>query len=321
LLESIECEGAPRDLGIAQGQACRAAVRDHVARSGASLRRRRYPVLTPWASGSVVGSGAGREIVRHYPHLAERMAGLALGADLPFESLVGSLLAPAATSSEALCAPALALACEESAAGGAFAARTLVETETSGAAWVLRHSRPEVGFASVEVTLPWLASAVAGVNAEGVAAVLSQNGASSSGGVPPLLLVQECLQRFASIDGCLDWCLKRGAEGHATIFLAHSAGGVAAVEFDGSERRVIRPTDGLLFEGASASAEAELRKMRAQGSDPARKAGAFDWAALASEEIGRPRTLTVELDPSTCRMVVQWGGASGSDRRAELVAA
>jgi hypothetical protein len=321
LLEPIDCEGAPRDLGVAQGRACRAAVRDHVARSGAALRRRRYPVLTPWSSGSVVGRGAGREIVRHYPHLAERMAGLALGADLPFESLVGSLLAPASTSSAALCAPALALACEESAAGGVLAVRTLVQTEAPGAAWVLRRSRPEVGFASVEITLPWLASAVAGVNAEGVAAVLAHTAASSSGGVPPLLLVQECLQRFASIDGCLDWCLKRSAEGNATIFLAHPSGGVAAVEFDGSERRVIRPSDGLLFDGVSASAEAELRKLRGQASDPSRKAGAFDWATLAGEEIDRSRTLSVELDPSACRMVVQRGGASGSGRRAELVAA
>ena len=334
MLKSIECEGAPRDLGVAQGQACRKAVRDHVARSGAAVRRRRYPVLTPWTSGKVLGGGAGREIVRHYPHLSERMAGLALAADLPFESLVASLLAPAPTSSALLSAPALALACEESAAGGAFAARTLALPASPGAAWVLRRSRPEVGFASVELTLPWLVSAVAGVNAEGVAVVLANNEAPSAGGgaggVPPLLLVQECLQRFASIDGCLDWCLKRRAEGNATLFIAHASGGVAAVEFTGSERRVIRPSDGLLSEGASASAEAELRKAREQVSDPSRKAGPLDWAALASDEIDRSGSLTVEIDPAACRMVVQSGqsgqlgqrgGAADASQRAELVAA
>ena len=323
MLESIECEGAPRDLGFAQGRACKDAVRDHVSRSGARLRRRqRVPAvlnaLAPWSSGPVLGESAGREIIRHYPHLAERMAGLALGADLPLESLVASLSQPAPSSSATLNAPGTALAVGAAGTaqeGQVFATRSLAPSLVPGAGWVLRHSRPEVGFASVEVTLPWLASSIAGVNTEGVAVLLARSDISDGRGAPPALLVQECLQRFANIDGCLDWCLKRSASGRALLFIAQASGGVAAVEFEGSERRVIRPSDGLLIEGARPAAEAKLRKARA-----AVDAEAIDWVSLAGGGERPPGSLTLELLPSSRRLIVQASDASQSEHRTELVA-
>ena len=177
MFERIECEGAPRDLGRAQGRVWKDAVRDHVSRSGAVLSPRRSLLssLRPWSSGTLLGRGAGREMLRHYPHLSERMAGLALAADLPFASLVASLAQPAQSSSTGLTAPGIALAGEAVGEAGAFAARTLAPSLTLSGRWVLRQSRPEVGFPSVELTLPWLASAVAGVNAEGVAVLLARN--------------------------------------------------------------------------------------------------------------------------------------------------
>lgn len=191
----------------------------------------------------------------------------------------------------------------------------------------MRRSRPEVGFPSVEVTLPWLVSAVAGVNTEGVAVLLARNEMGDDRGAPPLLLVQECLQRFASIDGCLDWCLKRKTHGRALLFIAHADGDVAAVEFDGSERRVIRPSDGLLSEGVSPAAVAELRKARERQPDRALDAAAERATLGAGGE-----TTRVRLEPGSRRLVVQRdhvagqgdgssdGGNELSDLRMELVA-
>ena len=344
MLQQIECIGAPRDLGLAQGRACRDAVRDHVARSGATLRRPRpllagLAALAPWSSGKVLGEGAGREILRHYPHLAERMAGLSLGADLPLESLIASLTRPAPSSSAVLHAPALALAGEAAGDAGSFACRTLVRSPLLGGRFLLRQSRPEVGFPSVELTLPWLASAVAGVNSEGVAVLLARCDASGDRAAPPLLLVQECLQRFAGIDGCLDWCMKRSVGGRARLFIADGEGQVAAVEFAGderrpNERRVIRPTDGLLTEGASAAVAAELRKARS--SPASADSGALAWEAalgavdaFAAAEPDRGRHgvasglagwMTVRLETSSRRLIVQETDAAGFERRAEFVA-
>jgi len=337
LLRRIECEGAPRDLGLAQGRACRDAVRDHVARAGAPLRRRPYPVLTPWSSGSQLGVGAGREIIRHYPHLAERMAGLALGSDVPLESLVSSLLtvSPPSTSAS-LHAPAVALADEASGAAMTFAARTFAPSPVPSARPVLRRSRPEVGFASVELTLPWLASAIAGVNSEGVAVLLARSDVGGERGAPPGLLVQECLQRFGSLDGCLDWCMKRSAAGNALLFIAHESEGAAAVEFTldeagGESRRVIRPSDGLLIEGMSSAAELALRKQRQPLADSAGSSvdesvvgaeGSLDWLALADESCRGdvPRSLAVRLEPASRQLIVQPVDAAQSERRTELVA-
>ena len=84
----IECSGHPRDLGFEQGLALRSVIREQVARAGLSLRRRRWPGLSAFASGGVRGSGAAREMIRHFTHLAERADGLARGADVPLDSLL-----------------------------------------------------------------------------------------------------------------------------------------------------------------------------------------------------------------------------------------
>jgi hypothetical protein len=268
------------------------------------------------------------------------MAGLSLGADLPLESLIASLTRPAPSSSAVLHAPALALAGEAVGDAGSFACRTLVRSPLPAGRFLLRQSRPEVGFPSVELTLPWLASAVAGVNSEGVAILLARCDASGDRAAPPLLLVQECLQRFASVDGCLDWCMKRSVGGRARLFMADGEGQVAAVEFAGNERgpnerRVIRPTDGLLTEGASAAVDAELRKARA-GSPASADSGALAWEAAlgavdasvtAEPDRGRHDVasglsgwMTVRLESSSRRLIVQETDAAGFERRAEFVA-
>lgn len=259
----LDTEGCPRDQGLDQGREARGAIRDRVARAGIAQTRRTILSLRPFLRGPNLGAGPGREIVRHYTHLAERAEGIALAAGLPLSALIdiwlnhpGSL-ATAATS----------------AAGDGRLVRVLPPNPSPGSRWVLRRSRPEVGFASIEVTLPWLASSVAGVNDAGLAAALAT--LPDGNAAMPSLLVQEALQRFSDIDGALDWCLKRPVQGRAGIVLTDARGELAGIEIDGRERRVVRANDGVLAMGGGRESLDALRKGLEEGApvDPSRLAG------------------------------------------------
>jgi hypothetical protein len=114
---------------------------------------------------------------------------------------------------------------------------------------IVRRSEPQGGFASLELTLPWLAASLGGVNASGLAAVLAPPGAALDVGTalvaeatcraPALLLVQQCLERFERVDTAVDWCLSRPAGGRARILLADAHGAIASVELDEDRRRVV----------------------------------------------------------------------------------
>ncbi|MEZ4291108.1 MAG: hypothetical protein R3E53_11470 [Myxococcota bacterium] len=172
----IECAGHPRDMGLAQGGAERAAIRRAISSLDLPLRRSRLPSLRPLISGPMRGSGAGRELFRHFAHQSERLEGLARGAGVPLDSLLelhlrvraggeaGGLLSRRA---------ALRVSPAESGAGRVPVRleRSLPRAAAGEPGFLLRESRPVVGFRSVEVTLPWLVSSVAGVNEGGLAVI------------------------------------------------------------------------------------------------------------------------------------------------------
>ncbi|MCZ6784692.1 MAG: hypothetical protein O7G30_15435, partial [Proteobacteria bacterium] len=133
--------------------------------------------------------------------------------------------------------------------------------------WILRRSRPEVGFESVEVTLPWLASSVAGVNVRGLAAALAVGVGPDDAGSTAPLLVQECLQRFEHLDAALDWCLKRPVSGTGCVILSDASGESAAVEIGAVYRRVRRPAEGILVAGDGSERAAQVRKALGLGRD------------------------------------------------------
>jgi hypothetical protein len=261
-LQVLEVAGDPREMGRAQGRACRDVVRVALRDAGEARRGRLATSLLPFVTGPVLGSGMGREIVRHYPHLSERIQGIARGADQPIESLMALFVRAAGGCFE----PGLAAAAPAAARGGETA---LLMRPLPDAPWLIRRSRPEVGFDSVELTLPWLATALAGVNESGLAALVAPCTGTSSGTPAPsaLLLVQECLQRFHDVTGCIDWCRKRPASGRASIVLADSAGCVAAVEIDGADRSVVEASTGVLLSGGQRESHPALRK-RMECDDP-----------------------------------------------------
>jgi hypothetical protein len=234
-----------------QGRACRQLVVECVQRSGLASRRGRWPALAAFTSGRIRGGGAAREIIRHYTHLSERIDGLAREAGVPTDALLGLhvRLLSGGAGPEGLTAPAVLLA----AAGldgdvGPVLVRGLPSIGDGAAGWILRRSDPEVGFRSLDVTLPWLATAVAGVNASGLAAAWvpdpDAQPAAPADAPPFLMLVQECLQRFGQSEAAADWCLSRPAFGSGSIVIADADGEVARIEASGSARQA-RPVDAL----------------------------------------------------------------------------
>lgn len=219
----IECAGHPRDMGFAQGRALSDAIRAEVGRAGLATRRSRWPSLRPLVAGPLRGGGAGRELFRHFAHQAERLEGLAQASDLPLDSLLE-----------------LQLRMRGPAAG----------------AFVVRESRPVVGFRSLELACPWLVPALAGVNAAGLAVVAEwlESGREAEevgddrargrdpheGDAPPLLLVQDCLARFENVAGAVDWCGKRPVEGELVLHFLDASGAGARVVVSGRERRAER---------------------------------------------------------------------------------
>ncbi len=253
----IECVGHPRDMGLSQGLACRVATQERVARAGLPVGRSRLASLRPFTSGAVLGSGAGREIVRHYPHLSERMDGLARSAGVSLDSLMELHLQALGEVPDSEFSSEVTLSLGSVGSnpdGNVLLHRTLPQVERPGSSWLVRRSRPEVGFCSLDVTLPWLVSAVAGVNEAGLCASLvarsleAKDCSASRAAAPPSpLLVQECLQRFRDVEASLDWCLNRPTSGSAVLILADEKAGMVGVEFSRGAPRVVQPEDGLLL--------------------------------------------------------------------------
>ncbi len=250
-------------MGLAQGTLCRDDIRKALVDAGIARRGRLPASLRPLIAGPVLGRGMGLSIVRHYPHLSERIQGLARGAGQSIESLMDLFLqgvGPAGQPGLCASAPAAARAGE-----GSFLLRSIGDAD-----WVVRRSRPEVGFASVELTVPWMAPAVAGVNESGVAATLAPIEAASplANAPPALLLVQECLQRFHDVAGCIDWCSKRPVSGVAAILVADASGNAAVIGIDGDTRQVVEASDGVRVGGGRPEGHLELLKDVESASSP-----------------------------------------------------
>jgi hypothetical protein len=89
------------------------------------------------------------------------------------------------------------------------------------------------------------------------------------------LLAYDCLRRFDSLDGAIDWLLVRPSGGKSVLVLADLSGEIAGVSADGDERRVFRPADGLFVHTGGHARQAEIEK------------GLREAAPLLGSDLGR----------------------------------
>ncbi len=285
MIAAIECAGAPRDLGLDQGRACRESLRQTFERSP---RRERWPLPLGAAHARVA-----RDLKRHFPHLAESLAGLAAGAGVPERWLVRRLVAELAAPRKAR-----VVAC-------ASPAGPLLAVDCVGR-WIARRSRPEGGFACLELARPWLVSAVAGVNEAGLA-VVAASGSAAPGAcsAPAALLAQDCLQRFARVESALDWCCGRPAGESAALLFADSRGELAGVELRGDSRRLLHPESGVLAWEDAGGEPLQLAKALREAA-PASPAGLVRALAPAAAA----GVAAAVLEPGTRRLGVLCAGAA-----------
>jgi hypothetical protein len=269
---AIDCEGAPRDLGLDQGRACAETLREAFRRSPP---RERWPLP--------LGAKRARlahDLERHFPHLAESLAGLSAGARVPERWLLRRL-------AEEVAAPAEARAVAAAAADGA-----LLAVDCDGP-WIARRSRPEGGFVCLALARPWQVAAFAGVNEAGLAVVAApRRGEPGACAAPASLLAEDCLQRFAKVESAIDWCCGRPAGHAAALLFADARGELAGVEIRGDGRRLLHP-EGALLVFADAGAELAKRLHEAAPPTPASLARALAPAAGGA---------AVVLDPGARRL-------------------
>lgn len=233
---TVECVGAPRDVGFDQGRACAAQLRLEFDRRS---RWERFRLRV--GRGDPHTARVALNLLRHFPHQAEALEGLARGARVPRMWLAGRLAhelggATLPEQSESVGA----------AVGGSHSAEGTLLARSVATESFARRVRPEGGFRSVELTMSWLTSALAGVNERGLALVcVPQPSQSMLSAAPAVLLIRDCLQQFDSLDAGIAWCTERPVGGRATLLLADSHGDLAVVERDGDAHRVRRPVDGF----------------------------------------------------------------------------
>jgi hypothetical protein len=290
----ISCEGAPRDVGGDQGRACAALLGSaYDALPGRERARLRLGRLDPELRRLA------RDLARYFPRQAEAIDGMARMARVPRGWLVERLARDLCSPEGAVRGSALA-AGVELAGGSALAARSC----TPG--FILRRSAPEGGFRALELTTPWLTGSLAGVSEAGlaVAVVRGVGGDTSTAcAAPAALLVQDCLHRFESLEGALDWCLGRPASGPATLVFADADGEIAGVSISGERRSVLRPAAGLVLAGevdepVGVEADKALRELAPLAPASLVRGLASDIAAL--DPVGR-RIAVAEIDG-----VVEW---------------
>jgi hypothetical protein len=143
----------------------------------------------------------------------------------------------------------------------------------------------------VELARPWLGHALLGVNEAGLAAAVV-GGGSGGAELPAAPLVQDCLQRFATVEGCLEWCAGRPGDRPATLLLADASGEIAGVELGRGPRKALLPADGRLLAGAASAGAAFLgagpTACRKEGSVSSARAGFAE--ALAESLAAAART-------------------------------
>lgn len=298
----LACAGVPRELGWAQGRALRPVIRSRVGGG-------RWRALVP---PSADAAALARDLWRHHPQLAERTAGLALGAGVAARDLFELLAREAGLRAGApLSGPALAL---EDAEGGALVAALFALPPGAEDTLLLRASRPDAGLCSLETALAWLAPGFAGVNEAGLAVAASAALRSPAPGdpcrVPAFALVSDCLQRFATAEAAVEWCLRRPSGGVTAILVADAGGRVAGASLAGGARCALAPQSGLLVgSGPEAVCGGVAKAVHAA---PARDAAGLA-AALAPV---CPGTTAVWLDPARRRLGF---GALAPGARAEFV--
>lgn len=259
-----ECAGAPRDLGFDQGRALRDEIRADLRAIGCEAPS---GPLARLLGGATPGYDAAfaRDLARHFPHLDERVAGLAGAVGCRHEAL-------AALAARELATGVATRVCFDAATRRLELVFADVLAPTGLA---VRRVRADGGYASLSVARPGLVFAIAGVNEHGLAGAAhleAMPGASERWRAPGVLLLEQCIERLDAVEKALEWCERRPGGGRVRLVFADAEGRAAAIAIDGEKRaRIEAPAD-----AAAGAAGPRLRV------DPAARAIEIEGGGVAA---------------------------------------
>jgi len=230
------CRGAPRDLGLDQGRALADEIRADLRAAGLATRSAWLDAFRAPATPGYDASFA-RDLARHFPHLDERLTGLADGVGCAREAIA------------ALTAQELRRGFRAAVRFDAASRRLELALRDSlpPTGIAVRRVAPDGGYANLGATRPGLVFGLAGVNEHGLAGVAQLDAATSPGDrcrVSGLLLLDQCIERLDTVEKALEWCERRPGGGRVRLVFADASGAAGAIEIDGEQRkRVSAPAD------------------------------------------------------------------------------
>ena len=226
----LRCAGAPRDLGLDQGRAARDAIRADARAHGFPAAATLFERVQALRGADAPGALA-RDLARHFPHLAERAAGLAAGAGVAQAAFLDAL------ARELEGETSDGLHCEAGAASHALELRIAEPWPLTG--FVVRRCAPDGGYANLSFTRPAHVGSLAGVNEHGLAGVAVPIAAPAPDErcvAPGILLLDQCIERLDRVDKALEWCEHRPGGGRARLFFCDATGASAAIDIEGEKR-------------------------------------------------------------------------------------
>lgn len=254
----VACTGWPREMGVQQGRAlanvARQGLRDVVLENPRidQIKPRLVPRWLFLAAGRWLARRTiPRDVKRHYPRQYDRFCGIAEGAGLDIDHIWMSSL------TEQMPQPGLRMpACTSFALS---AVRTTFREPAIGRVFdlppetkpfnVLRWDQPADRNASMQMTFPQLAGSHTGINEHGLAIAYNLGYPSDRSGcyAGTTLIVQEVLERCATVNQAIELIEQSPRQGGALLTLADADGRIAAVELSATRTAVRREENGCVI--------------------------------------------------------------------------
>ena len=260
----VVCQGAPRDMGLAQGAALRDSIhRLHDAMAELEAFRLRQPWFLPYRVFRFLAERKAARLLgpllkRHAPETADRLAGIAEASGLPIRALALIHVMEAVLSSVTDCTAvpgpgcsALAVRGSRSKSGEPIVAHNFDYLPQVQPFYVLRDSRPAGRLRSLDFTVSPVCGTVSGINERGLCATTNYAFVVDAGGsgIPVTLRVAEVLQSCGTVEEASRWLSSKPRWGGGLIMLADAAGDIASLELSNTRSQVRRPegSEDLLF--------------------------------------------------------------------------
>lgn len=252
----VVCQGAPREMGLAQGSGLRAKIAD--ARQGLrqleAFRLKRpwwlpYPLFLRLAERKAQRL-LGAALAQHSPAMAERLAGLAEGAVLRPAALclLNAIEGAMSRVGDATAVPppgacsAIAVRGPRSATGEPILARNFDYLALIAPLFAVRESRPLGQFRSLDFIVAPLCGTIDGVNERGLAITYNYAFTVDAAAPAPTLsmAIAEALASCGTVAEAANQIVSRPRWGGGLLMLADATGDIASLELSSTRSRLRR---------------------------------------------------------------------------------